>query len=144
MKCTGQGRPSPVSVMPVCVSCVSISCLASSCLNGSQKWLGCTDLLSQPPLGMRWQRSQGQSFNSEIKWETCYLPFLLAIQWDPEDQASPRPEQSINQVKCHKARRRLGVEVLLESLNVCVWLCVCKGHEQCVWMSLCDLAVRIK
>lgn len=101
----------PCACACVCVSCVLISCQALSRLNGSQKWLDLTPPLKQPPPGVWWQGSPGHSFNSEIKWKTCCLPSLLALRWDPEDQASPGPEQSINQVKCHKIRGRQGAEV---------------------------------
>lgn len=129
-------RPSPEYVLLVCVSCVLISCLNLSCLNGSQKWLDRTLQLNQIPLGTWWQGSKGHSFNSEIKWETCFLPSLPAHQWDPEDQATPGPEQSINQIKCHKTRRRLRVEVLLKSVCMCGYSYVCMWEY--VWMSLCE------
>lgn len=131
-----QSTASPVSVLPECVSCLLISCLAWSCLNGSQTWPVCTLLLSQPPRGLWWQRSQGHSFISEIRHAT-YL-----LSWQPN--GTLRTRQALDQ---NKASIRLSVTRLrgAESWGY-AWdgLCVCQSHGQHVWMSSCGPTVCIR
>lgn len=57
----------------------------------------------------------------KLSEKTCYPPSLQALRWDPEDQATPGPEQSINQVKCLEMRRRLG-DWFEHCVHVCKWL----------------------